>query len=114
MFSRGLVVCQLPGYRWEVYKEFQCTNEFVDVVVPKGYVTDLASIPRALWWFMPPAGRHAQACVVHDFMYDNAISTKELADKGFHAGLLELGIPRWRAYAMYLAVKWFGKGAYVK
>lgn len=33
--------------------------------VPKGFVTDLASIPRALWSVFPPDGDYAKAAVVH-------------------------------------------------
>lgn len=40
------------------------------IVVPAGFVTDLASIPRLVWTFYPPDGPWVKAPVVHDFLYD--------------------------------------------
>ena len=39
------------------------------IVVPRGFVTDLASIPRPLWSWLPPDGPWAKAAVIHDFLY---------------------------------------------
>ena len=53
------------------------------VVVPTGYVTDLASVPKALHpWFNPAAPCSALAAVLHDWLF----STQGLAHraKGFH------------------------------
>ena len=41
-----------------------------DVIrVPKGFVTDLASIPRPFWVLLPPDGPWTKAAVIHDFLY---------------------------------------------
>lgn len=40
------------------------------IVVPAGFVTDLASIPRLVWSIYPPDGPWVKAAVVHDFLYD--------------------------------------------
>lgn len=37
--------------------------------IPAGFVTDFASIPRALRWLCDNDGPWAEACVVHDFLY---------------------------------------------
>jgi hypothetical protein len=37
--------------------------------VPKGFVTDLASIPQAFWTLLPPDGPWVKAAVVHDYLY---------------------------------------------
>lgn len=39
------------------------------IIVPRGFVTDLASIPRPLWSWLPPDGPWAKAAVIHDFLY---------------------------------------------
>ena len=39
------------------------------VRVPKGFTTDLASIPRAFTWLIPKLGRHLVPAVVHDYCY---------------------------------------------
>lgn len=76
---------------------------------PSG-LKDRASVPRRLWWFIAPAGRHAQACVVHDFMYENAVATKSQAGALFYEGLRELHVPAWRVRLMYWMVRLFGRG----
>lgn len=45
------------------------SNGHEPIVVPRGFVTDLASIPRPLWGWLPPDGPWAKAAVVHDFLY---------------------------------------------
>ena len=39
------------------------------VMVPPGFVTDLASIPRPFWSLLPKTGRYAYAAIVHDYLY---------------------------------------------
>lgn len=38
------------------------------IIVPKGFITDGASIPRPLWWLLPAWGRYSRAAVVHDYL----------------------------------------------
>lgn len=39
------------------------------IIVPAGFVTDLASVPRMVWSFYPPDGPWAKAAIIHDFLY---------------------------------------------
>ncbi|RAK50957.1 DUF1353 domain-containing protein [Phenylobacterium deserti] len=39
------------------------------ITVPKGFVTDLASIPRWAWTLVPPDGPWVKGAVIHDFLY---------------------------------------------
>jgi len=39
------------------------------ITVQKGFVTDLASIPRAVWILLPPDGPWVKGAVIHDFLY---------------------------------------------
>lgn len=38
------------------------------VTIPKGYLTDGASVPRLFWSLLPPWGKYGQAVVVHDYL----------------------------------------------
>lgn len=38
------------------------------VTVPTGFLTDGASVPRALWSLVPPWGNYGQAAVLHDYL----------------------------------------------
>ena len=83
------------------------------VVVPIGYVTDLASVPRLAWRIVPRD--HAQArrpAVLHDYIYTHLIHrfTKAEADRIFHAALLEEGMAAPLAWLMWCAVRLGGRG----
>lgn len=82
------------------------------LVVPAGFETDFASIPRGLWNLLPKLDRHLLAAVLHDWLYSTAIVTKPEADAIFLAAMKDLGVPVWKRWAMYLAVRLFGRGAW--
>lgn len=45
------------------------TNLSEIITVPAGFVTDLTSVPRVFWSFVPPDGPWVKAAVIHDFLY---------------------------------------------
>lgn len=80
------------------------------VEVPRGFETDFASVPRVLWWLVPPCGPWAPAALVHDYLYrvEWASVTRAEADAVFRVGMVEGGCGRATAWAMWLAVRLFG------
>ena len=100
-----LVVEPLPNGRdWRLLQALS----FGDILVPRGFVTDFASVPRALWWLYPPWGRYGPAAVVHDFEYRRQIRTRAEADALFLAGMAVLRVPAARRWTIYLALRCFG------
>lgn len=89
------------------------------ITVPKGFVTDLASVPRIGWTFVAPFDI-ARAAVVHDQLYrairlgwNECSDTKKMrkaADKVFFDGMKcsEPQVPSWKIWMCYLAVRCFG------
>jgi hypothetical protein len=56
------------------------TNE--SIVVPKGFVTDFASIPQGLWSLgLTPHGQYSRAAVVHDYLYWSQGCSRAQADR---------------------------------
>lgn len=105
----------VEGYRFKTLEPVRLSSRAgVRVHVPVGFITDLASVPRCLWWWFPPHGKWAVASVVHDYMYEQAISTKEDADNTFFKLLRIYGVPKTKARLMYWAVRLFGRGNYKK
>lgn len=45
------------------------TNAGQLIIVPRGFDTDFASIPRAVWAVYDPMGVYKLAAVIHDFLY---------------------------------------------
>lgn len=56
------------------------TRDFI--IVPAGFVTDLASIPPELWSFgLTPTGKYGRAAIVHDYLYWTQRCTPEEANR---------------------------------
>ena len=96
------------------------------ITVPKGFVTDLASVPRICWAFIAPWDV-ARAAIIHDLLYKtirqyrwnnkNLVENKstirlakKAADSIFHQGMkdAEPKVPNWKIYCAWKAVDLFG------
>lgn len=78
------------------------------VVVPAGFITDFASIPRIFWSRLPHDGPWAPASVIHDYLYTTRTCSRFLADAIFREGMYALGVPALRRLVIYYAVRLFG------
>ncbi len=86
------------------------------IKVPRGMLTDLASVPRLFRPFVGRVGPHLEATIVHDYLY---IAWQQLgipatdkrrlfADQVMLAAMLEAGMVC-RAFAIYRFIRFFGK-----
>ncbi len=82
-------------------------------VIPKGFVTDGASIPWGMRNTFNPVGIGMVAFIAHDHRCDNRVPRKE-ANKLFHRDLLDCGVSRIRARMMYMGVEAYRIAARVK
>ena len=100
------------------------------ITVPVGFVTDLASVPRALWGFIAPFDV-ARAAIIHDLLYktirqyrwnkkdkqDSELvkAAKKASDMVFYHGMndAEPAIPKWKKYSAWKAVDLFGNSSIV-
>lgn len=90
-------------------------NENRIFIVPKGFKTDFASIPRIFWAIIAPLGKHTLPAVLHDFLYTEGykmgISRKE-ADKIFYNAMIDSFVNRFTANIMWACVRLFAKNHY--
>lgn len=101
---------------------FKLESGQVLFIIPRGYPTDFASVPRIAWSIFPPHGLMANASILHDYMYDNRINEDKLgadqarvfADKLFLAHCLNDGVPMWQAAFVYGIIRLFGKSWWTK
>ena len=111
-FTRPLVleVTQKDKRPFRVVERFGYIVEKTgsSVVVPAGFLTDGATVPFPLNAIVPAWGRHGKAAVVHDYMYRSGDYSREFADYVFLEAMGVLGVPKWRKWLMYLAVRMFG------
>lgn len=78
------------------------------VKVPKGFVTDLATIPRFFWWVLPPQGNYGHAAILHDWLYWDRKTTREVADRVFDVAMDEMAVAPPVRKAMWAAVRLYG------
>ena len=86
------------------------------VVVPKGFKTDLASIPQFLWSIHAPnEARTIAPAILHDYLYSYPadLSRKEIDDI-FHSALIDERVNPIKALEFWLAVRLFGKSNFHK
>lgn len=80
----------------------------VEVSVSRYYTWDGASIPSLCWRLIgkPLDPRFALASLVHDWICEHAETRPQrvFADAMFLWLLRDAGVPKWRQYAMFLAV----------
>ena len=106
------------------------------VTVPKGFVTDMASVPRLCWAFIAPFDV-ARAAVIHDLLYKNIrqyrwtwreddirepklelekiYQAKQISDKIFLCAMndSEPEVPSYKKNPAYWAVKVFGNSSII-
>ena len=85
-------------------------------VVPRGFVTDLASVPRLFWTAFPPCGKYTPAAVVHDYLYwvQSPICDRECADKVLLVAMEESNVDELSRTAIFSAVRAGGQSAWDK
>src|SRR3954470_10153630 len=94
-------------------------------VVPTGFVTDFATVPRFLHWEVSPYGAYTRAAVLHDWLL---VSLAEWAQRNpaqesggyvsfppansrdcdgiFRRVMEDLGVPWAKRWTMWAAVRW--------
>lgn len=84
------------------------------IVVPVGFKTDLASIPRILWLIVPPDGSYTPAAVVHDYIYRKRhVKISRLnGDRIFLWAMKHCGTWAIVRYPIYWVVRLFGWMSY--
>jgi hypothetical protein len=83
------------------------------IVVPAGFVTDLASIPQALWSTgLTPTGQYGRAAIVHDYLYWSQKCTRTQADRLLLIAMKESAVSGIDEGAIYDAVHLFGDSAW--
>jgi len=86
--------------RFELVEDYHYSN----VIVPKGYRTNGADIPRILWSIFPPnSPEYLSAVVVHDYLCDKG--STGLADAVLKTMMSELGVAKWKVALFYYSVR---------
>ena len=138
-FNNKIAAEYNPPRKWVLTRALSYKNEEIDsetlekvgvkiksdrVSVSKGFVTDLASVPRICWMFIAPWDI-ARAAIIHDLLYkrirqyradggddkDVISEAKKAADNVFLMGMKDAEPPvaKWKIHSAYNSVKLFGR-----
>lgn len=102
---------------WEVLEEYRYATTKGVIVVPKGFKTDYASVPKIFRNIINSYGKHGRAAIVHDWLYSkecNLNITREEADKIFLEIMEEWKVSKWKRILMYRLVRRFGASHFRK
>jgi hypothetical protein len=96
-----------PG-EWVVISELVWQDGQGRIVVPRGFVTDLASIPPPARSILDVNGPSRAPAVLHDWLYCSRIVGRSLADELFRRALRSRGVGAIERNIFWSAVRGFG------
>lgn len=98
--------------QYELLEDFCYRGREQVLTVPKGFETDLASVPRAFWQFIPPFGGYEAAAVLHDYLCvalasngPKPVNARD-TDGLFRRIMREEGVGFVARWVMWVGVRW--------
>jgi len=88
-------------------------KDYPTVIVPVGFVTDFASIPRVFWSSFRPDGIYTYPAIIHDYLYWTQTVPRETADNIFKLAMEDFQIDRATISIIYSCVRVGGGKAWV-
>lgn len=117
-FLTELSTTPVGPQRWRIDANLVCDTGFGRIVVPVGFVTDGASVPRILWNLYPPFdGDYDAAAVLHDYAYQHSVAlalTRSQADSLLRDGMVATNTAARKRWAIYWGVRLGGKFAWAE
>ncbi len=93
---------------WRLNSQLEYQSDLIGrVVVPAGFKTDLASVPRVPLVYLSWGGRAHREAVIHDYLYrigSKPPVTRGMANKVFLEAMACRDKPFWVRWPMYLGV----------
>jgi len=109
-FMNQACIIPFKGYDYKTCQNMRVTIDDKKYTVPKGFETDLASIPRLLWpIFAPQYSGFVAPAILHDYLYRcNNNITRQFADEVLYSALITEDVTAFTASKFYLGVRLFG------
>jgi len=99
----------LRNNRYKILKDIK----YKDIIVPKGYMTNGANIPRIFWSIFPPnKSDYMPAVIIHDYLTD--MKEYQKADQYFKDIMREIRINKTIITIFYYGVRIYHKLKYNK
>ncbi len=97
-----------------VHEQFSYESDLLGrrIVIPKGFRTDGASVPRLFWNIIPPWGRYGMAAVIHDYLYRWQRTSRRMADDTLLEAMWVKRCAFWQYACIWIAVRIAGSFAW--
>ncbi len=105
-FVEGTLFSTTQPYTWRI------GSTLLKIIIPEGFVTDYASIPRNLQGFLRSQDRYSRAALIHDYLYWSQLCSREQSDNLFLIAMIESGVPWVQRKPIYEAVRRAGGTAW--
>lgn len=106
MFRTQLIArAGADDYVWQLECPLVWERAGETIIVPAGFRTDLASIPRLFQNIVPVNGRHRPAAVLHDYLFVVQDRSRAAVDAIFLDAMEAAGVPWAQRWVMYAAVR---------
>ncbi|MEA1973681.1 MAG: DUF1353 domain-containing protein [Candidatus Cloacimonadota bacterium] len=112
---KQVTLTKIGGDKWIVAEKFTFVSNIIQeaITIPRGFQTDLASIPRGFRWLISVNNNSVTPAVIHDYLYaTKGIVSRKEADLIFLEMLKRYKVSYWKRKSMYYAVRMFGKKYY--
>lgn len=96
---------KIDGLKLFKLKNEHIDDDFPDIRVPQGFITNGASVPKFLRDIISPTGEMFRAAVVHDYLYYSKIVSRKKADAIFRKIVLDDTGNWFLAYGAWLALR---------
>ncbi|MFI5781468.1 DUF1353 domain-containing protein [Nocardia sp. NPDC051570] len=101
----GPVVEEIDAVWWLVCEPIVYLGKRQWFVIPAGFRTDFASVPRVLVWLIPRYGAYTRAAILHDYLCRTAVVSPKDADGLFRRVLRECGVSLPQRWMMWTGVR---------
>jgi hypothetical protein len=111
----SIVVKQFnDGTHWILVEPvvYRIGNTNYQIEVPKGFVTDFASVPYGFTALFLPTGQYSRAAVIHDYLYWTQKCSREQADRIFLLAMIESDVPYKTRTTIYRTVRTAGESSW--
>lgn len=109
-YGGRVLVTPLDARRWRLVEPVCYAGNIDRFIVPAGYVTDFASVPRVAVWLVPAYGRYTAPAILHDYLITDCIPAGRITsvdvDGLFRRAMRESGVPPVKRWLMWAGVRW--------
>lgn len=96
------------GSNWHLLEKVEWTKGGVRAEVPKGFVTDFASVPAPFRAFLPKWEKYGTPGIIHDYLYRSQHVSRADADRYMLHTMEFMNVPWPKRYLIYGVLRAFG------